>query len=108
MSNQPNGHAAGRCFSSCGFRLMSLHNHFGKVSHPGFTRKIDPVSAKRQLHVSVGVAAVLGLAIAGSVAVVRPASGFDAQAQHAQFVAAAAVAHQPISAEARINRAYGG
>jgi hypothetical protein len=87
---------------------MSLHHNFGQSSHPGFTRSIDPRSARRQLHVSMGVAAVLALAIGGSAFAIRPATGFDTQSQQASIASAWAVNHHHLNANIALKPMNGG
>ncbi|WP_131196393.1 hypothetical protein [Lichenihabitans psoromatis] len=77
---------------------MSLSQNFDHSSHPGFTRSIDPLSARRQLRVSLGVVAVLALAIGGSALAIRPTTGFDVSSQRASISDAAAVGHHNVNA----------
>lgn len=57
---------------------MSPHGSFDDGASCGFTRGVDPLSARRQFRVSLGVAVVLALALGTSAFALRPASGYDA------------------------------
>ena len=81
---------------------MSLIATQSPASHPGFTRNIDPQSARRQLHVSLGVVAILGLAICGSAYAIKPVDGFDAASQRSIQSAEAATARHDVAASVRM------
>ena len=81
---------------------MSLHDNFAHSDHPGFTRSIDPQSARRQLRVSVGVVAVLAMAIGASAVAIHPSNGFDAASQRSVISAATVTGHHDLNAGIRI------
>ena len=54
----------------------------------GFIRSLDPRSARRQLHLSVGVAAVLGLAVVTSAFALRPVAGPAAASRQIRLIQA--------------------
>lgn len=78
---------------------MSLHHRFHQPEHSGFTRSVDPSSARRQLHVSVGVVAALTMGIALSVVAIHPHSGYDAASQRAAMSSSAAVSGTHLNAQ---------
>lgn len=78
---------------------MSLHHRFHQPEHSGFTRSVDPSSARRQLHVSLGVVAALALGIAVSVAAIHPDSGYDAASQRAAIASSVAVGGTHLNAQ---------
>lgn len=41
---------------------MAILDHFERVEEPGFTRSVDPRSARRQLNISLGLIVVLAIA----------------------------------------------
>lgn len=87
---------------------MSLHESFGFDDAPGFTRSVDPRSARRQLRVSLSVAAALAVAIGSSAFALRPAAGFDTASQRAHIADAAAAAHHDLDAALRTGLPNGG
>lgn len=87
---------------------MSLHQPFDLNDAPGFTRSVDPRSARRQLRVSLGVAAALAVAIGSSAFALRPAAGFDAASQRAHIADVAATGHHDLDAALRTGLRNGG
>ena len=79
-------------------RDMSIQYRLNDRIQPGFIASVDPRAARRQFHVSLGVAAALMVAIGGAALTLRPVAGFDAASQRAAIADAAALHHHDYSA----------
>ena len=87
---------------------MSLHENFRQPEHTGFTRSVDPHSARRQLHVSLGVVGALAVAILVSAGAIHPSTGYDSSSQSASLSSASALSRTHVNAQAIALRWYRG
>ena len=81
---------------------MSMQDTTSLSGHPGFTRSIDPIGARRQLHMSLGIVALLAAGIGGSAYAIKPVEGFDVMSQRAQISSLNATAQHNVNAAVRL------